>query len=273
MVEKNQQKNLLADQAEIMAPRIPSDEENGALLNVILYDLAFGDAAAKKARSEHRKNSLNDGFTMRFLIQSCIEGTGAGTTQHIYADIQEDGSIMWSEAVNDGLYIKGWDTNNSYALKNAQIKPPATERQECVAYATLWEQRYGVPFDIAIAILNSFQKKYGVGEFDATKLKVGEDPVQNFEFGTGLKLTLFRRSYKDKNGNFQTNWGVWDKKAKTPIQTEVTVVPKVVADKIFSEMVKWDEARKANKDTTFAYGANVKSAADTDASLEKEVGF
>lgn len=275
MVEKNQQKDLRADQAEIMAPKIPADNENGALLNVILYDIGFGNEAVKKARSEHRKNSLNDGFTLRFLIQSCIEGSGSGALLHKYAEIAEDGTITWSEAVKDGLYIAGWDTSNTWALKSADIKIPATERGECVAYATLWEQRYGIPFITGVALLNAFQKRHGLGEFNATELNVGKEKVPEYEFGTGLKLTLFRRGYKDKNGNYQTTWSIWDRKEKKPIETEVVVIPKGIADKIYSAMVNWREDRKKSKnsDTTFAYGANAKSAAGTAESLEKDVGF
>lgn len=273
MIEKKQQRDLRADQAEIMAPKMPYDEINGTLCNCILYDISFSENAIKKARGEHRKNSLHDGFTMRFIIESAIEGDGSGAILHKYVDIAEDGTVKWSDAVEEGLFIKGWDTCNSYALKYAQIKDAiGTEKQECVAYATLWEIKYGIPFDIAIALLNSFQKKHGVGEFDATELKVGDKKVPKLEYGTGLRFTVFKRVYKDKNGDIQNNWSTWDKKTKKPMATDITIIPQAISDKIYSAVVKMTEERRKAKEgsTTFAYGANTP---DKDTDLEKAAGF
>lgn len=264
---KEQSAKLEQEAQDIMKPKLPEGDENGLLVTAAMYDIAYSEGARNNARAAARKNCLIDGFTIRFLYSDYYTGRGKNTNHVNLFKFNEAGDLEFNELVLEGMYIKGWFYCGEFALRNASIKHKnlGSDRKELIAFATLLNIKFGIPLDMAIAYLSSFQKRYGDGEYDPVS-EFGEKcaPV---EYGTGITTTAFRRRYQRRDKTWDTDYHVFDKTSNARLPATAEWLAPDRALKIFNQVNAW--AEENDSDTKFPYGQNKKK----DDSLEKEAGF
>lgn len=210
-------KALKERQTAAKKPSIP----NNTPCCFALYDVTFSENAKKKAEESERELSFcYDTFTMRLSIMSYYVPPKEGEKQGQWKELIQYDKDAQTVTINDpDINTKAFINMNEYSLKNARIRPPKTEVDAVIGFATVMERDLGIPLEEGINLLLCVAKENGISvSFADLGITSVEEPVWNTVY-----FTAYRRiKTKEKDGSIYSVIQLWDK--EDPIEANSQIL-------------------------------------------------